>query len=384
MAETSAKTIIDTGDLAQIEAGRRLVVHYLEETRALERSLVTNLKAHIAITPPGDYRSRLERHLDETRAHAGNLGQRLEALSAHTSLMAVGSGIAQTIAGQAVVMAKGPIDMVRSASGEERLLKNAKDEAAAEALEIATYDALEEAAKAVGDEETAKLAAGNRRDEETMLADLRKLIPDLTRARGRRPTTGESTYDISRTPAAKRARSRRTRRARRPVGGIDGPPPGQRRPRLSRRAVAATAPSRRSPTTTTSRWRRSTAASIASRRPTSARSRRTSATTRSAPACSSTPTPSSRRRPPRKEELRHLEIPGRRDLEVLGARLDHAHAAAGALDEPGVVGRLSEHVVGDVERALAAPRGGTPAASGSPTGASGRACATTRGPLRPP
>lgn len=207
MAETSQKTIIDSGDLAQIEAGRRVVVEYLEEARALERSLVTNLKAHIAITPPGDYRSRLERHLDETRAHAGNIGQRLEALSAHTSLMAVGVGIAQTMAGQAVVMAKGPIDLVRGATGEERLLKNAKDEAAAEALEIATYDALEEAAKAVGDEETAKLAAANRRDEETMLADLRKLLPDLTRAAVAARTTGESSYDASKTPAAKRARS---------------------------------------------------------------------------------------------------------------------------------------------------------------------------------
>jgi ferritin-like metal-binding protein YciE len=207
MAETSAKTIIDTGDLAQIEAGRRVVVEYLEEARALERSLVTNLKAHIAITPPGDYRSRLERHLDDTRAHAGNLGQRLEELSAHTSLMAVGVGIAHTMAGHAVVMAKGPIDLVRGATGEERLLKNAKDEAAAEALEIATYDALEEAANAVGDEETAKLAAANRRDEEKMLADLRKLLPDLTRAAVAARTTGESSYDVSKTPAAKRART---------------------------------------------------------------------------------------------------------------------------------------------------------------------------------
>jgi ferritin-like metal-binding protein YciE len=207
MAETSSSTIIDTGDLAQIEAGRRLVIHYLEEARALERSLVTNLKAHIALTPPGDLRSRLERHLDETRAHAGSIGQRLDALSASTSLVAVGMGIAQTLTGQAVVMAKGPIDLVRSASGEERLLKNTKDDAAAEALEIATYDALEAAAQAVGDEETAKLAASNRRDEEKMLADLRKLIPDLTRAAVAAQTAGESTYDVSRTPAAKRARS---------------------------------------------------------------------------------------------------------------------------------------------------------------------------------
>jgi ferritin-like metal-binding protein YciE len=207
MAETPTQTIIDTGDLAQIEAGRRLVVHYLEEARALERSLVTNLKAHIAITPLGDYRSRLERHLDETRGHAGAIGQRLDALSAHTSLVAVGLGIAHTLTGQAMVMAKGPIDLVRSPSGEERLLKNAKDDAAAEMLEIATYDALEAAAKAVGDEETAKLAAGNRRDEERMLSDLRKLIPDLTRAAVAAQTTGESTYEVSRIPVARQARS---------------------------------------------------------------------------------------------------------------------------------------------------------------------------------
>jgi ferritin-like metal-binding protein YciE len=207
MAESSAKPIIDTGDPAQIEAGRRVVVEYLEEARALERSLVTNLKAHISITPAGDYRSRLERHLEETRGHAGNIGQRLEALSAHTSLMAVSVGIAHTMAGQAMVMAKGPIDLMRGATGEERLLKNAKDEAATEALEIATYDALEEAAKAVGDEETAKLAAANRRDEETMLADLRKLLPDLARAAVAARTTGESSYDASQIPAAGRARS---------------------------------------------------------------------------------------------------------------------------------------------------------------------------------
>ena len=210
---------IDTGDLAQIEAGRRVVVEYLEEARALERSLVTNLKAHIAITPPGDYRSRLERHLDETRAHAGSLGQRLDALSAHASLMAVGVGIAQTIAGQAFVMAKGPIDLVRGATGEERLLKNAKDEAASETLEIATYDALEEAAKAVGDEETARLAAANRRDEEKMLSDLRKLLPELTRAAVAARTIGESSWRSARAhprppPPGRSARAHPTARRR--------------------------------------------------------------------------------------------------------------------------------------------------------------------------
>jgi ferritin-like metal-binding protein YciE len=207
MAETSEKTIIDAGDLAQIEAGRRVVVHYLEEARALERSLVTNLRAHLAMTPPSDYRERLERHLEETKDHARTIGRRLDALSAHASLVAVGVGIAQTLTGQAIVLAKGPIDMVRGWSVEEKLLRNAKDEVAAEALEIAVYDAVEAAAQAVGDAETAKLAASHRSDEEKMLADLRKLIPDLTRAFVAAATTGQSTYAAAETPVAKQARS---------------------------------------------------------------------------------------------------------------------------------------------------------------------------------
>jgi ferritin-like metal-binding protein YciE len=202
MAETSEKTIIDSGDV-----GRQIVVHYLEEARAFERSLVTNLRAHLAMTPPGDYRERLARHLEETRDHARTIGRRLEALSAHTSLVAVGMGIAQTLTGQAIVLAKGPLDMVRGATVEEKLLRNAKDEVATEALEIALYEALEAVAHAVGDEDTAKLAARHRADEEKMLADLRTLIPDLARAFIAVSTTGQSMYTASETGMAKQARS---------------------------------------------------------------------------------------------------------------------------------------------------------------------------------
>jgi ferritin-like metal-binding protein YciE len=159
------------------------------------------------MTPPSDYRERLERHLEETKDHARTIGRRLDSLSAHTSLMAVGMGIAQTLTGQAIVMAKGPIDMVRGATVEEKLLRNAKDEVAAEALEIALYEALEAAAQAVGDEETAKLAASHRGDEEKMLADLRKLIPVLARAFVIATVTGQSTYATAETPVAKQARS---------------------------------------------------------------------------------------------------------------------------------------------------------------------------------
>jgi len=47
-------------------------------------------------------------------------------------------------------LAKTPLDLIRGTGGEEKVLKNAKDACATEALEIATYTALEHVARAVG------------------------------------------------------------------------------------------------------------------------------------------------------------------------------------------------------------------------------------------
>ena len=69
------------------------------------------------------------------------------------------------------------------------MLANAKDECASEALEIATYDAIEALAETVGDDEIAALARAHRADEERMLADLRALIPTLTVGRAGKPRT---------------------------------------------------------------------------------------------------------------------------------------------------------------------------------------------------
>src|SRR4051812_1362490 len=46
------------------------------------------------------------------------------------------------------------------------------------------------------------------------------------------------------------------------------------------------------------------------------------------------------------------EVVRRRDLEVPGRARDDADRAAGPLHEPGIVGRLREDVVGDIEGAL--------------------------------
>lgn len=158
------------------------VVQYLEEARAAELAGVQTLLAHAAITPAGAYRDVLDRHLQETRAQAGRIEDRLGELSASRSPMATTLGFLETAVGQALALGKTPIDMLRGTGDEEKLLKNVKDEAATEALEIATYDALAALAEAVGDPKTATLAREIRTQEEVTLKHLRELIPELTRA----------------------------------------------------------------------------------------------------------------------------------------------------------------------------------------------------------
>jgi len=159
---------------------KTLTRSYLDEAHAMETALVTNLSAHIALTTDPDYRALLERHLEETRAQVRNIERRRKAVGhARRNPIRAGVGLARDVAGQALVLTKGPLDALRTADQHDRMLKNARDECATEALEIATYDVLETVAKAAGDNPTAKLAADHRKQEERMLADLRAVIARL-------------------------------------------------------------------------------------------------------------------------------------------------------------------------------------------------------------
>jgi hypothetical protein len=103
---------------------------YLNEALAMERALVSTLSAHLAMTPSGPYRRLLQRHLTETRAHAAAL----QTHAASTSPINLTLGLAETVVGQAVTLAKVPLELIRGGEDpRERLLKNAKDEAATEA-----------------------------------------------------------------------------------------------------------------------------------------------------------------------------------------------------------------------------------------------------------
>ena len=200
---------------------RQTVIHLIGSAHATELALVRTLQGDIALTPRGDYRDSLERHLEETRDHARRLQQRRAALGLDTSgvfklgvdLFEGALGIGKAVAGQALALSKAPLDLLRGESRDDRLLKNARDQIATEAFEIGTYIALERLAQEVGDDETAELAADIRADEEQMLDELKRHLRRLAGALAGAAladedddtTTDDAVEEAAETPPPRRA-----------------------------------------------------------------------------------------------------------------------------------------------------------------------------------
>ncbi|MDP9134419.1 MAG: ferritin-like domain-containing protein [Actinomycetota bacterium] len=201
------------------------VVQYLGEAQASEDALVRVLQSQIAMTPRGAYRTALEKHLDQTRDHAARVGRRRRELGAGGNPLTAAVGAVESVVGQVLALGKTPFDLLRGSGGEEKVLKNAKDASASEALEIATYTAIERLARAVGDDQTAELAASIRADEEKMLERILREIPKLTDAVVRAEVKGDPSFEVSTTGAADAVReagtrAKRTARQARRVPGV--------------------------------------------------------------------------------------------------------------------------------------------------------------------
>jgi ferritin-like metal-binding protein YciE len=151
------------------------LVQYLSEAYGKERELEAALQAHIAMTPKGPYKKRLQQHLKETKSHAKQVERRIKKLGG-------GGQTLQSVVGKVAAAAKGPLHAIRGDSEQEKLLKNAKTEYWNEHEEIATYLAIETLAEKVQDSETAKLARAIRREEEKMAGFLQGQIKSLTGA----------------------------------------------------------------------------------------------------------------------------------------------------------------------------------------------------------
>jgi ferritin-like metal-binding protein YciE len=190
----------------QRKLGEQKVVQYLEEAHAMELAMVQTLTAHVAITPRSRYRTGLETHLRQTRGHAERIERRLQQLGEGRNPLQVGFAIAQATIGQAIATAKAPVDMIRGASGAEKLLKNAKDEAVSEQLEVVTYVALQRLAEAVGDQQTARLAISIRQEEEQMQTALHEQVRVLTEAVVNEEVRSQKVFDLTTVGAADQVR----------------------------------------------------------------------------------------------------------------------------------------------------------------------------------
>ncbi|MEX1141630.1 MAG: DUF892 family protein [Thermoleophilaceae bacterium] len=175
--------------MAEVQEREAKLIQYLNEAYGKEQELVTALQAHITLTTRDSYKKRLEDHLKETRQHAKGVERRIKQLGGKPEKLdlpgpdALGkaAGKAQGVAKKAVATAKGPMHALRGTGEAEKMLKNAKTEYFNEAEEIANYHAIETLAEAVGDQETAKLARGIRREEERMSKFLVRTIASLTK-----------------------------------------------------------------------------------------------------------------------------------------------------------------------------------------------------------
>ena len=164
------------------------LVQLLNEAYTKEKQLETSLQAHVDVTTREDYAKRLKDHLKETKSHATQVARRIKQLGGNPETVSVpgpdGLGkMAENVAGRferAKAAAQGPLQAVRGAGEQEKMLHNARTEYADEAQEIATYMVIDSLASTVGDKQTAKLARDILRDEERMQKFLADLLPELT------------------------------------------------------------------------------------------------------------------------------------------------------------------------------------------------------------
>src|SRR3954468_9359963 len=241
--------------MAELNERDTKLVQYLNEAYGKEKELETALEGHIAMTNRAPYKKRLQQHLKETKTHAREGELRIKKLGGSADGL---TATATTAAKKAMALGKGSLQALRGSSEPEKELKNARDEFAEEAQEIAIYTAIESLATAVGDKDTAKIARTIRRDEERMSTSLEKRTPQLTKA--------VATAEI---PASQRSSGRRRTSSRRSASARSrstASSSGRTAPRSSASARSRSTASRSRSTASRSTASRSTASRSSSSR----------------------------------------------------------------------------------------------------------------------
>ncbi|MFF2515768.1 hypothetical protein [Streptomyces sp. NPDC058086] len=155
-----------------------MLVPALREVREAQAALADRCKAHLMVTPAGEYREVLERRVGDSRGHVYRIDERLGTLQPR-GLMQTVIGNAWHLTGQAVRL---PFDAAMAVPNavsrgpgkatEHQLLKNAEDEYAVTAFAVAICRAAERIAEEAADAATSELLGSIRRDDEEALEEL--------------------------------------------------------------------------------------------------------------------------------------------------------------------------------------------------------------------
>ena len=186
------------------------LIEYLRDAESAEQASISLLEGHLRGAPPGPFRTAMRRHLDETRRHAHQVGERLTDLGASRSPVGAAIGLGEAVVGRVVGLALAPVHVLGGRTGADQLVREAQDEIASEAREIAAYTVIERLAEEAGDDATASLARTIRGDEERHLETVRGLLEHAGRPRRARA------HPLGRRAAGGRAGRGRGARARGP------------------------------------------------------------------------------------------------------------------------------------------------------------------------
>ncbi|HEX5557959.1 MAG TPA: DUF892 family protein [Gaiellales bacterium] len=164
------------------------IVELLNEAYGKEQQLTVALEQHLQATTRPDYEKRLTDHLKETKAHAKAVSKRITQLGGTPAEVSLPGpeGVSKAAQGMQDMLAKAkaaaqaPLDVVRGAGEQARMVHNARVELEEEAHEIATYTVIDSLATAVGDSETAQLARNILREEERMQKYLVDVLRELS------------------------------------------------------------------------------------------------------------------------------------------------------------------------------------------------------------
>lgn len=156
---------------------REIVVDWLNSAYNMERQLIPVMDHHAKDAEHSpELRARIEQHAEETRRHADLIKGCLEQMGEEPS------EIRGKIAGLA-----GRMQSVATGAFKDEDVKNVLSDFATEQFEIAAYQALSEAARAIGEEGIAETCEEIMREEKDMADFLQQQISGTVReALGRR------------------------------------------------------------------------------------------------------------------------------------------------------------------------------------------------------